>query len=202
VEAVIRRAAGQDWVEDPIVFPNGGRLSFPMKSPHPTLAQASHRLVLISLPTTLALGLVLSSCVVPEPQRYGSARVSVSTGYYDRLPDAYDQPYYYSDNRYYYGGAWEQGRFLHNNTYHDSRYLHNGSYTYGGRYSAGRTHTTRTTTSQPHQRETDRDHDRHDNRDEHRSDDRKDDRNSDRSHSSSYRLGTPSRPSLVPRSQG
>jgi len=88
----------------------------------------------------LSAGSVLSvtSCVVGPPPPGPVAGVSV--GYYDTLPAAYDDPYYFYGNHYYYGGIWETGRYRWHGRYYDGRYRHNGHVFYGGRYDGGHHH--------------------------------------------------------------
>ncbi len=78
----------------------------------------------------------LPSCVVPGPPG-PVVGVGVGYGYYDSLPVGYGDPYYFYNNRYYYGGRWETGRYNYNGHVHAGRYFHNGHYYYGGRYDGG-----------------------------------------------------------------
>ena len=94
----------------------------------------------LCLPVLLVLSLitVMPSCVVPGPPlEFGSIGVGVQSGYYEALPDAYAEPYYFSNNRYYYGGQWQQGRYFSGGRFHSGRYVQNGHYLYGGRYEPG-----------------------------------------------------------------
>ena len=95
-----------------------------------------------------ALALLLPACVVRPgrvaphvavgPAGAGVGAAGVTVGVYDRLPPGYTAPYYHYGNRYYYGGRWETGRFLHRGRYYPGRYWHGGRYFYTGRFHPGR----------------------------------------------------------------
>jgi len=81
----------------------------------------------------------VSSCVVPE-QRVPEAPAPGSVGVLEVPPVTWNQPYFYYNSRYYYGGKWETGNFEYRGHTFTNRYLHNGHYLYGGRYNDGLKH--------------------------------------------------------------
>lgn len=99
----------------------------------------------------------LSSCVVADypggPPPITS--VSATYGVYDTLPPTYSGEAYRYQNRYYYGGRYEQGRYSYQGRPYTNRYYHNGRYFYGG---LNETHSSRGPqhSQQPHYRNEDR----------------------------------------------
>lgn len=90
---------------------------------------------LLLLGLAAAPTLSVTSCVGPPPPPGPGPAVTV--GYYDTLPAAWDNPYYFYGGRYYYGGVWEPGRYRWHGHWYDGRYRHNGHVYYGGRFDAG-----------------------------------------------------------------
>ena len=89
------------------------------------------------LPLVAAVSMLLTSCIVIEPEPYYRRRVVYAPGVYTGLPSGYAGAYYWYGGRYYYGGRHEVGRFYWNGQYYDHRYYHNGRYFYGGQYHRG-----------------------------------------------------------------
>jgi hypothetical protein len=95
----------------------------------------------LQLPSLIILALGLASCLETNaPPPAPMVRVGGDLGYYTTLPDAWDEPYYFYNHRYYHGGRWETGRFKSNGHTYKGRYFHHGHYYYGGRYDPGHHH--------------------------------------------------------------
>ena len=65
---------------------------------------------------------------------------AAKAGVYDKLPEDYSGDYYVSDDRYYYGGKMERGKFHHDGRDYEERYFHNGKYLYGGKFGHSESH--------------------------------------------------------------
>ncbi len=97
-----------------------------------------------------ALMLALASCSGPSATATLSAPPPPgSVGVIDTLPPGWNQPYYYYNSRFYYGGKWETGTFEHNGHTFPNRYAYNGTYFYGGRYNDGKVRQFKGVTKKP-----------------------------------------------------
>lgn len=85
--------------------------------------------------TCLIICLVFSSMLGLSSCDYSGYPVAgVGVGYYRTLPRGHNSPYYQHNNRYYYGGRYEPGRFNYHGRVYNGRYNHGGHYLYGGNH--------------------------------------------------------------------